>query len=194
MLLKSDDGKEFELALIADRLTEAQDGFGDDRAATVSFRVATEDVEWEETAEELNLHELRALREWLNAVADGAPDMAEIDLLQPELNFQVVRDMGERVRLRIHFHLEGRPEEFQTDAPTDEASHVDIELPKDALRIAATQLDADLGDLESPPKDDITAVEDIGPGVMHGDAQITLDQESPEPQGAGEGEDNAGEK
>ncbi len=213
MLLRSEDGKEFELALIADRLPEAQDGFGDDHAATVSFRVATEDDEWEETSPEFNLHEIRGLRDWLDAVGSGKPEEAEIDLLEPELNFQVVKDFGDRVRMRVRFHLAERPDEFEVDAATD-ARHVDLEIARENIRAAAAQLEQDLIDITGGTKDDTTASEDEGPGAMPsepearastpageekgmvglGDGPTTLDRESPEPPGAGEGEDNAGNR
>ena len=43
MLLKSEDGPEFELAIIEDRFDDPQDGFGDAGWLTLAFRVATED-------------------------------------------------------------------------------------------------------------------------------------------------------
>jgi hypothetical protein len=211
MLLKSDDGKEFELALIADRLPEAQDGFGDDHSATLSFRVATDDDEWEEESPELNLHEVRALREWLDAVGSGEPELTEIDLLEPELNFQVVKDFGENVRLRIRFHLQDRPDEFNVDAETV-ARHVDLTLPRESIRAAAAQLEKDLADLTGPDKDDLTASEDTGPGALPASPQAEastpggedsgladlgegpLDQRTSYPPGAGDGEDNAGNR
>jgi|GEM_PF-1267098 len=149
MLLSGRDGSEFELGLIEERLAEIQDGFGDSAAVTITFRVATPDESWEETSPCFNLYEVENLAEWLEAVSDrtiiarDAPDEgeeAEVDLLEPELNFAVVRDMGEDVVLRISFHLEDRPEEFEVDAPTDEATHIDLRLSRDALRIAAAQL------------------------------------------------------
>src|SRR5262245_51262504 len=113
MLLKGNDGKEFELAVIPDRVAEAQDGFGDDEAATVAFRVATEDQQWEETSPSLGIYELQTLAEWLDSVAGGDPSEPEIDLLEPELNFQVLRQSADEVSLRIRFHLHERPEQFE---------------------------------------------------------------------------------
>ncbi len=156
MLLSGKNGSEFELGLIEERLAEIQDGFGDSAAVTISFRVATPDDSWEETSPCFNLYEVENLAEWLEAVSDRTiiardmPDqgeVAEIDLLEPELNFAVVQDMGEDVVLRINFHLENRPEEFEVDTPTDEATHIDLRLSREALRIAAAQLRDDLGRL-----------------------------------------------
>lgn len=210
MLLKGDDGKEFELAIIADRLPEAQDGFGDDETATISFRVATEDVEWEETAPGLGVHALHALAEWLEHVAEGpdsltdrgegdpgqsvAPMDTEIDLLEPELNFQVVKDLGEKVHLRVRFHLEDRPDEMVLDADTPEARHVDLKLPREMIRMAVTQLRADLEEFGAPMKDDLEGDEDLGL-ISTPDADLDIvDRELPYPPGAGEGEDNAGNR
>jgi len=150
MLLKSEDGSEFELGLIEDRLPEIQDGFGDSAHLTVSFRVATPEESWEETSPSFNTFELKNLVEWLETVADASVgdsdrgDAAELDLLEPELNFRVIRDTGKEVVLRVGFHLEDRPAEFDVDTPTDEASHVDLRVSREHLRLAAAQLREDL--------------------------------------------------
>lgn len=149
MLLKSQDGSEFELGLIEDRLPDIQDGIGDATALTVTFRVASADESWEETSPCLNTFEFANLAEWLEAVAEPPSErdqgeVAELDLLEPELNFQVIRDEGDEVVLRVGFHLEDRPEEFDVDTPTDEAEHVDLRVTREHLRIAASQLRSDL--------------------------------------------------
>src|SRR5690606_29371727 len=89
------------------------------------------------------------LVEWLESVAETAGeaqrgDEAELDLLEPELNFRVIRDEGEEVVLRVGFHLEDRPAESEGYAPTDEAAHVDLRLSREHLRLAAAQLRDDL--------------------------------------------------
>jgi hypothetical protein len=194
MLLKSEDGKEFELAIIADRLPEAQDGSGDDEIPTVSFRVATEEQEWEETSPHLGSQELHGLLEWLESVGAGEPSDAEVDVLGSELNFQVVKDQGEHVHLRIRFHLEDRPEEFAVDADTSEARHVDLKLRREAVRMAAASLREDLEGFDGAAKDDLEGEED--PGMIAApDADLAMiDGESEEPPGAGDGEDNAGRR
>jgi len=195
MLLKSDDGKEFELAIIQDRLPEVHDGHGDDEIATVSFRVATDDVEWEETSPMLATHELHALAEWLEAVSRGGDaGEAEIDLLGPGLNFQIVKATPGQTRLRVKFFLADRPEEFDVDAETTEAKHIDLKLDSESLASAAAQLRKDLEDFASAPKDDITGEEDLGM-ISSPDPTLGLvDGESAEPPGAGDGEDNAGNR
>jgi hypothetical protein len=153
MLLQDSDGSEFELGLIEDRLPEVQDGFGDASTLTLSFRVATPDESWEETSPCMNTFEIENLADWLEAVADADTgraehgEVAELDLLEPELNFAVIRDLGSEVVLRVGFHLENRPEEFGVDAPTDEAPYVDLRITRDHLRIAAAQLRGELQDL-----------------------------------------------
>ena len=156
MLLQGRDGSEFELGLIEDRLPEIQDGFGDAGMVTLSFRVATPDESWEETSPCLNTFEIENLAEWLESVArpvdalDTTGDAAELDLLEPELNFTIVRDLGSEVVLRVGFHLEDRPEEFQVDTQTDEAQHVDLRVSRKHLRIAAAQLREDIESLGRP--------------------------------------------
>lgn len=160
MLLKSEDGKEFELSLIDEPIPDPQDGFGDVGAVEIAFRVATGEDEWEETAPSINTYELDSLAEWLESIASGAHDEAEIDLLGPELNFQVVKDTGDRVVLRIRFRLEGRPEEMVMDAETTEARHVDLKLPRENLRAAAASLRADLMESRGQAKDDLDGERD----------------------------------
>lgn len=194
MLLKSLDGKEFELAVIQDRLPESHDGYGDDETPTVSFRVATDDVEWEETAPHLGMHELRNLQAWLESVVEGSPSEAEIDILENELNFKVLKDHGKEVHIRVAFHLEDRPEEFAIDAGTPEARHVDLKLPREVLASAVAQLKTDIEAAAATMKDDIDGSEDLG-NVRPGDGDGGfIDRVDDEPAGAGTGEDNAGER
>jgi hypothetical protein len=194
MLLKGDDEKEFELALIPERLTDTQDGFGDAAALTASFRVATADDSWEETSPCLNTFEFRNLAEWLTAVADGTGDEAEMELLEPELRFAVVKDHGDRLTLRIGFQLEGRPEEFEVDSPTD-VRRVDLRLTRERIRTAAEQLRADLAAIGEGGKDDIDGAEDLGQVRPADDDLNMIDRIEPDPpMGAGDGVDNAGER
>lgn len=140
MLLKGDDGAEFELALIEDRFPEIQDDSGDSGYLTLSFRVATTDESWEETAPCLNLYEVKNLADWLEALGRGEPEVSEVELLEPELRFSVARAGDSRATIRIGFHLEGRPEEFALDAPTEEAEWVDIRTSREQILTAAGEL------------------------------------------------------
>lgn len=182
MLLRDQNGDEFELAIIGDRLPEAQDGFGDDETATVSWRVIKGDQEWEETSPNLGLVELHMLADWLTALGQADPGAAELDLLAEELNFSVVAEQGEWLALRIAFTLPDRPERFTVDAPTDEASHVDLKVSRFAVRAAAAQLREDLAAPRGAGKDDITGEEDLGgisPGVD--DPHAVVDESSGQP-------------
>lgn len=200
MLLSSTDGKEFELALVEDRLPEAQDASGDDTFATISFRVATDNESWEESAPCLSFYELTNLADWLETVADGGEnrhDEPEIELLEPELRFAVVRAIKDDVVLRIGFHLPDRPVELAIDAETDEASHVDLRLERRRLRSAAQELRAMIREIEGSAgetTDDITGVRTPGIlGVPSADLDV-VDAIESEPPFAGDGEDNAGER
>jgi hypothetical protein len=193
MLLAGEDGTEFELGLLADRLDDFQDSFGDDTAITVSFRVATQDDEWEETAPVLNAFEIKNLAEWLEGIVGLRPEIGELELLEPELKFSVVGDNGDRVTIRIDFHLEKRPEEYGVDSDTD-ADHVDIKIERSQVRVALEQLREDLRDLNLNIKDDIDGTKDMGQ-VRGGEDDLNMiDQVTPEPEGMGDGEDNAGER
>ncbi|HYE01954.1 MAG TPA: hypothetical protein VD963_01835 [Phycisphaerales bacterium] len=150
MLLKSDDGSEFELAIIEDASLEHEerqgglDPAGEDLPwVTISFRVATPETSWEETSPSLNPQQVTTLLEFLDAIATGEPELGEIELLDPELRFSVVGDSGSDVTLRIGFHLEDRPEEYNVDADTD-AHHVDIKLSREQVAAAAMALRRDL--------------------------------------------------
>ncbi|HYE63365.1 MAG TPA: hypothetical protein VD997_15340 [Phycisphaerales bacterium] len=193
MLLAGENGNEFELGLIADRLDDIQDSYGDDTSITVTFRVATGEEEWEETAPVLNYFEIKNLAEWLEGIVGLRPEIGELELLEPELKFSVVKDTGETVTIRVEFHLADRPRELNVDAETD-ADHVDIRLDRSQVRVALQQLREDLKDLNLPLKDDLAGEADMGQ-VRRGDEDLNMiDQVTPEPEGMGDGEDNAGER
>jgi hypothetical protein len=143
MLLRGANEAEFELALIEDRFPEIQDGVDDSSYVTISIRVGAPEETWEETAPCLNIFELQTLAEWLEAVAAHRPEIGEVDLLEPELNFSIAREGGGEVTLRVRFHLEGRPEEMAVDAPTDR-DYIDIRIDREQLRSAAAELRRDL--------------------------------------------------
>lgn len=193
MTLVSASGDEFELAFIRDSFADAQDGVGDANWATVNFRVATEASSWEETAPCLNFYEFRALAEWLErcaALREGDPEPAELELLQPELRFRLLRQSPELVTIRIWFHLEDRPEEFIVDTPTDELEFLDLPLERGGLLLAAEQLRQDLRDFEAANlKDDLTGDAEHGVfGDPREDADA-LDTVSPTPPGMSIDED-----
>jgi len=193
MLLAGENGTEFELGLIPDRLDDIQDSYGDDTAITVTFRVATPEEEWEETAPVLNAFEIKNLAEWLEGIVGLRPEIGELELLEPELKFSVVGDNGDRVTIRIDFHLEERPAELNVDSDTD-MDHVELEMERSQVRIALQQLRDDLKDLNLPLKDDLMGDADMGQ-VRRGDDDLNMiDQVTPEPEGMGDGEDNAGER
>ncbi len=151
MLLRGENDHEFELALVLDQYPEQQDGFKDSGFVTVTFRVATPEESWEETAPVMNLYELKNLQDWLRAVADGSPEMGEVELLEPGLSFSVVRNGGAMVTIRVGFHLVDRPAEFTMDAPTD-SEHVDIRVSRDQAGVAAAELGRDLESALAGPR------------------------------------------
>lgn len=197
MLLKGRNGNEIELAFIKDSLPDVQDGFGDSGWATVSVRAASADETWEETAPCLSVFEFSNLAGWLEAVGSGsepaAPEFGEIELLEPELKFSLSQQGRDDVTIRVAFHLEDRPEEFNVDSPTDEAEYLDIHLSRGNVRIAAAALRADLERLQlGELKDDLDGTGRAGMlGGADDDLNI-IDSIEPEPPGAGYGEDNAG--
>jgi hypothetical protein len=193
MLLAGENGTEFELGLIPDRLDDIQDSYGDDTSITVTFRVTTPEEEWEETAPVLNYFEIKNLAEWLEGIVGLRPEIGELELLEPELKFSVLKDNGSKVTIRIDFHLEERPTEFNVDSDTD-ADHVDIRIERSQVRVALQQLREDLKDLNLPLKDDLTAEADMGQVRRADDDLNMIDQVTPEPEGMGDGEDNAGER
>lgn len=193
MLLAGENGNEFELGLIADRLDDIQDSYGDDTAVTVTFRVATGEEEWEETAPVLNFFEIKNLAEWLEGIVGLRPEIGELELLEPELKFSVLKDNGDKVTIRVDFHLADRPQELNVDSDTD-ADHVDIRLERSQVRVALQQLRDDIQDLNLTLKDDLQGEAGMGQ-VRRGDEDLNMiDQVTPEPEGMGDGEDNAGER
>jgi hypothetical protein len=149
MLLTGENGTEFELGLIEQPFSDLQDGANDDLALTIAFRVAAGDESWEETSPCLNTFEVLNLAQWLEDAAAGTPDIGTIELLAPELRFELVGVAGERVTLRINFHLEDRPDQFKVDAPTD-MDHVDLKMDRAQLKTAVKELKRDLDELHLP--------------------------------------------
>jgi hypothetical protein len=207
MMLKGHNGTEFELGVSREAFAEMQDT-GGSRFATINFRAATADDSWEETAPCLNLFELKNLAEWLETV--GQPDASEgdpgrhggegdtpvLELLQPELVFAITGGHGDAVTMRIGFHLENREDIFQTDSPTEEADAIDLHVDRRTVLAAAEALRRDLEGLpmDGNEKDAIDGDDEDGMlGAVDEDLNI-IDNEKPYPPGAGEGEDNAGER
>jgi hypothetical protein len=184
MLLTGENGTEFELGLIEESLDDdLQDGEGDDKTLTLSFRVATPDDSWEETAPCLNTFEVNNLVEWLEGIAGVRPDMPELELLEPELRFSVVGDRGNQVTLRIDFHIKDRPEKYEVDADTD-ADHVDIKIARPQVRAAVEELKRDLEELRLSPRSNVVESE-LG--------EVAAPSEEVEDVEAAEDEEDAGE-
>jgi hypothetical protein len=206
MLLKGKNGNEFELGVIRETYPEVQDT-GGSRWATVTFRAATADQEWEETSPVVNLFELKNLAEWLETIAqadasEGEPgkhagegETGTLDLLQPELTFAVTGGSGDAVTIRIGFHLDDRDEVFNVDAETDEADYVDVHVDRRSIAAAAEALRESLQDLpmQGNEKDAIFGDEESGELGGPDETLNIVDETKDYPPGAGEGEDNAGE-
>lgn len=199
MLLKGIDGNELELSFVRETLPETQDGFGDEAWCTVIVRAATGEDEWEENAPCLNVFEFTNLAEWLEAVgaaqdATGSPEVSEIELLEPELKFSVAKGDQNAVKIRVGFHLEERPEEFGVDAPTPEATYIDIQVNREVCLAAASSLRSAIETVtgKNPGKDDLLGEQSPGVMGLPDDDLNLIDGESEEPPGAGFGEDNSG--
>lgn len=211
MMLKGHNGTEFELGVSRESFPEVQDT-GGGRWATITFRAATADDSWEESSPCLNLFELKNLAEWLETVgqndeSEGDPgrhggegDTPVLELLQPELVFAITGGHGDAVTMRIGFHLENRDDIFQTDTDTEEADAIDLHVDRRTVLAAAEALRRDLEGLpmqgnekDAIGRDDGGDDEDGILGEPDGDLNI-IDDEKPYPPGAGEGEDNAGER
>lgn len=140
MILKGQDGTEFELSLISERFENVQDGGHDADYPVISFSVSTRSDSWEETAPCINLYELGTLADWLDAVGGHTPELDAVELLEPNLSFSLDTERGEEVVMRIGFHLENRPEWAVIDAPTDEAGAIHLRLARDQCATAAGSL------------------------------------------------------
>jgi hypothetical protein len=147
MYLTGSDGTEFELALIEETFEDMQDSERDDRWTTLSFRVAAEQGEWEETAPSVNLYELENLAQWLEAVAEGASGDQTVELLEPNLSFSLDAGGENWALIRVGFHLKDRPEWAIIDAPTDEAGFISLRIDRSQAGEAARELRDDLRSL-----------------------------------------------
>ena len=192
MTLIGRNGTEFELGVTRESLPETQDGAGDERWATITFRAARGDDSWEESSPCLNLFELTNLAEWLEGLTGTEGETGTLELVEPELAFDVIKQSAETVTIRVGFHLDDRPEETRVDAPTD-AHHLDLLLERPRVAAAAAELRRIIADLDRQPKDDLLGERDVG-ALGEADADLNLvDDIAPEPPFAGRGEDNAGE-
>ena len=194
VLLKGKNGNEFEMGFVRDSYAEVQDGTGDSGWMTVNFRAATQDDSWEESAPCLSVFEFATLAEWLEAVARREPEVSEVELLEPELKFSVSQETDDEVTLRVGFHIEGRPAELNVDADTD-AEYVDLCVTRENVLAAAAALRMTLEKLGlNSLKDDLRGVEDTGAMGSEDQDLNLVDDIVDEPPGAGDGEDNAGER
>lgn len=199
MMLKGANGNEFELMFTRDALPDSQDGFRDTGWSTVTYRVATADDAWQEDSPVINLFEFANLAQWLDAVGTGDElghaELSGLELLGPELSFTLSGHDQRTVTLRIGFHLEHRPEEFDVDAHTDEAEHIDIHLPRADLLAAAQSLRADLKAVDGDENKSDLRGEDSSGAMGEPDEDLALiDRIASKPPGAGAGEDNAGQR
>jgi hypothetical protein len=196
MLLKSDDGNEFELALVEDRFPEVQDGGDDSAYTTITFRINTPDESWEETAPCIDLFELTNLREWLDAVARRGADVAEIEMVEPELRFSVSADSGDEVTVRIGFSAEedrgselappvgetgtGRAATPSSGRAEPDGPCVDIRLPREKLAAAAAELERDIQHATAAgPKAQRDAEDDSGIIGVPDEALNLIDEDRP---------------
>jgi len=195
MLLKGRNGNEFEMSFIRDSLAEAQDGFGDSRWATVLIRGANQEDTWEESSPCVNLFEFQNLADWLAAVGEGEEGPGEsdsVELLEPDLKFSVSNQSKNDATIRIGFHLDGRPEKYNVDAEMDDSAVLDLFIPRENIRTAARTLRSELAQLNAPAKDDLDGETDAGVLGEPDPGLNIVDEIKPNPPGAGDGEDNAG--
>ncbi len=186
MLLKGNNGNEFELALVESTLAGTHEGIGDIHGATINFRAATASDSWEEDAPCINLFEFDSLADWLEAAGAGnqQPGLGEVQLLQPELSFAVKKQSGDSVTIRIGFHLADRPEEFNVDVPTDEGEFVDIAAPRQHVLLAAEELRRMVRDVSTANlKHDLSGEEEHGVQGRPDDDRDRLADVSEDPPG-----------
>jgi hypothetical protein len=91
--------------------------------------------------------EVRDLAAWLDAVAEGRPNLEDLDFLEPNLAFSRRSTIPGRPAVRVTFRLEARPP-WMTSPVEDEddwdGAWVEFETSPDHLRTAATDLRAAL--------------------------------------------------
>ncbi|MGH7244249.1 MAG: WapI family immunity protein [Phycisphaerales bacterium] len=197
MLLKGQNGNEFELSFVRDSLVEPQDGFGDSRWATVLVRGANQDDTWEESSPCMNFYEFQNLADWLAAVGageDGPGETDSVELLEPDLKFSLSNQSRDAATIRIGFHLPDRPDEFNVDAQMDDSAVLDVFMPRENIRTAARTLRSELARLNLTPKDDLEGGVDAGVLGEPDPGLNIVDEIKPNPPGAGRGEDNAGNR
>jgi hypothetical protein len=194
VLLKGRDGNELELAFVREALPDVQDGQGDSAWFTVVVRAESPEDSWEASSPCLSSFEFRNLADWLEVAARGREgEVGEVDLLEPGLNFSMTRQDEAEVGIRVTFDLPARPEEIEVGDSPDRTT-LDLYLERDALLGAAAGLNLALDELDQDPRDDIFGEGDLGVGGAASLDLNLLDSVEPEPPGAGEGEDSAGNR
>jgi hypothetical protein len=196
VLLKGRDGSELELAFVREALPDVQDGQGDSAWFTVVVRAETAEDSWEDTSPCLSSYEFHNLADWLEVAARGREgEVGEVDMLEPGLNFAITRQDQAGVGIRVTFELTQRPEELGVgggDAP--DHTRLDLYLERDVLLSAAAALNLALDEMDQEPRDDILGEGDLGVGGAPSLDLNLLDSIEPEPPGAGDGEDSAGNR
>jgi hypothetical protein len=140
VLLVGRNGTRFELAITGYEFPAIMDDPDDSNWLMIRVDVDSEQGAWTRTDPSLMAGEVEPLARWLEVVATGEAREREFDFLEPNLAFELRAESGEEVTLRVWFELELRPPWARSQVADERDVWVDLEVTREALRRAATQL------------------------------------------------------
>jgi hypothetical protein len=144
VLLVGTNGSRFELAIAGYQFPGVEDDEWDSNWLNITIYAQSERGSWSSTDPSLSTADIERLADWLDAVAEGRAQNAEMDFMEPNLSFELRRASDADVTLRVWFELESRPPWAPADAADARDLWLDLDVSKEDLRQAARDLRAQL--------------------------------------------------
>jgi hypothetical protein len=140
VLLVGTNGSRFELDVVGYQFPAIEDDEWDSNWLNITTHVQSERGSWSSTDPSLLTADIERLADWLDGVADGRAQDAEIDFMEPNLSFELRRASGNDVTVRVWFELESRPPWAPADAAGARDLWLDLDVSREDLRQAARDL------------------------------------------------------
>ena len=101
MILKTIDGSEFELQITGYQFPEIQNDEWDSNWLLIRVHIQGETHKWEAVDPCMDTYEANDFCKWLNLLANSQAVQPELEFLEPELRFKVVKIADSRIELEI---------------------------------------------------------------------------------------------
>ena len=138
MLLKGNEGTEFELKVIGYQFPHLEKEEYDSDWLSIQLRVVHPRGIWTSIDPSLLTWEVSSLAEWLESISRGESVDEEESFLEPNLSFQLTGNGTKK--LRVYFELESRPKWASYDGSSMEDLWLEFELDPVQLNDAAASL------------------------------------------------------